>query len=154
MEWSHLIESFLCILGINILSALALASSTSLAFFCFESSGLYFFNNLNKTLAKIKTNLTAIFLKRSGELSDGSWHFQSCQEDSFLSLKGDVFRPLDESCEISGRLDVISESEVSWSFFEKGVNLLFDFLDGSLSFNSFTLKLSTHLTMIFKIGWL
>ena len=108
MEWSHLIENFLCILGIILLSALALASSTSLAFFCFESSGLYFLNNLNKTFANIKTNLTAIFLKGSRELSDSSGHFKSCQEDSFLSLEGDVLGPLDESGEISAWLNVIS----------------------------------------------
>jgi hypothetical protein len=57
-----------------------------------------------------------------------------------LSLEGDVFRPLDESGQVSSGLNVVAESEISWSFFEKGIDLLFNFLDGSFSFGSFTLR--------------
>ncbi len=38
----------------KLLSALSLASATSLYFFCFESSGEYFFKSLNKTLAILR----------------------------------------------------------------------------------------------------
>ena len=71
-----------------------------------------------------------------------------------MSLEGDIFGPLDESGQVSGRLDVVTESEVSWSLFEKGIDLLFDSLDGSFSFGSFTLKLRGILPWIFEIGWL
>ncbi len=57
-----------------------------------------------------------------------------------MSLEGDVFRPLDESGQVSSGLNVVAESEISWSFFEKGIDLLFNFLDGSFSFGSFTLR--------------
>ena len=63
MVWSHLIDWFLCILGIGLLSAFSLASSTSLALFCFESSGLYFLNNFNKTFAKLIKILPLFFSK-------------------------------------------------------------------------------------------
>jgi hypothetical protein len=57
-------------------------------------------------------------------------------------LESNVFGPLDESGQVSGRLDVVTQSEVSWSLFEKWIDLLFNFLDGSFSFDSFTLKIS------------
>lgn len=153
MEWSHLIDSFLCILGIILLSALALASSTSLVFFYFESSGLYFLNSLNNTFANIKNILTAILLKGSRELSDSSWHFESSQEDSLLSLESNVFGPLHKPGQVSCRLDVISKSKVSWSLFEKRIGFFFNFLDSFFSFNPFTLKLE-HILPLFFIGWL
>ncbi len=79
-----------------------------------------------------------ISFQGSGELSDGGWYFQSCEENSFLSLEGDVFGPFDESGQVSGRLYVVTESEVSWSLFEERVCFFFDFLDGSFSLGSFT----------------
>lgn len=103
---------------------------------------MYFLNNLNKTLANINQYLTAVLFKGSGELSDSCWDFESCQEDSFLPLEGDVFGPFNESGEVSGRLDVVSESEVSWSLLEKRVGFLFNSLDSSFSFSSFTLHIS------------
>jgi hypothetical protein len=89
-------------------------------------------------LQKLKEDFTLIFLEGSGELSDGRWDFQSGKKDSFLSLEGDVFGPFDESGQISGWLDVVTESEVSWPLFEKRVCFLLDFLDGSFSLCSFT----------------
>jgi hypothetical protein len=53
MIWSNLIDRFLCILGNDLLSALSLAYEVNLAFFCFESSGVYFLKTLSKTFTKI-----------------------------------------------------------------------------------------------------
>ena len=89
-------------------------------------------------LQKLEEDFSLISFESSGELSDGGWDFQSGEEDSFLSLEGDVFGPFDESGQVSGRLDVVTESEVSWSLFEKRVCFLLDFLDSSFSLGSFT----------------
>ena len=89
-------------------------------------------------LQKLEEDFSLISFQGSGELSDGRWNFQSGEENSFLSLEGDVFGPFDESGQVSGRLDVVTESEVSWPLFEERVWFLFDFLDGSFSLGSFT----------------
>ena len=69
-----------------------------------------------------------------------------------MSLEGDVLGPLDESCEVSAGLDVITKSEVSRSLFEERVDFLFDFLDSSFSFDSFTLRL-WEMVPSALIGW-
>jgi hypothetical protein len=71
-------------------------------------------------------------------LSNGGGDFQSGEENSFLSLECDVFRPLDESGQVSAWLDVVTKSEVSWSLLKKRIGFLLDFLNSSLSFGSFT----------------
>ena len=55
-----------------------------------------------------------------------------------MSLESDIFGPFDESGQISGWLDVVTKSEVSWSLLEEWVSFLFDSLDGSFSLGSFT----------------
>ncbi len=89
-------------------------------------------------LQKLEEDFALIFLEGSGELSDGGWYFQSGKKDSFLSLESDVFGPFHESGQISGWLDVVTESEVSRPLFKKRVCFLLDFLDGSFSLCSFT----------------
>jgi hypothetical protein len=89
-------------------------------------------------LQKLEEDFGLVFFQGSGELSDGGWDFQSGEEDSFLSLEGDVFWPFDESGQVSGWLDVVTESEVSWSLFEKRVCFLISSLDSSFSLGSFT----------------
>ena len=84
-------------------------------------------------------------------MSNGGGDFQSGEENSFLSLECDVFRPLDESCQVSGWLNAVTESEILWSLLEKRIGLLLNFLDCSFSFNSFTLNISANLTMIFRL---
>ena len=93
-------------------------------------------------MQKFEKDFGLIFFQGSGELSNGGWDFESGEKDSFLSLEGDVFWPFDESGQVSGRLDVVTESEVSGSFFEKRVCFLFDSLDRSFSLCSFTHELN------------
>ena len=75
-----------------------------------------------------------------GELGDHGWDFYSGKENPFLPLEGDVFGPPDKSGEISCGLNMVADSEVSGSFFEEGVCLLFDLLDCSLAFSAFALN--------------
>jgi len=70
-------------------------------------------------------------------LSNGGWDFKSGKKDSFLSLESNVFWPFDKSSQISGWLNVVTKSEISWSFFKKRVGSLLDFLNSSFSFCSF-----------------
>ena len=93
-------------------------------------------------MQKLKEDFGLIFFQGSGELSYGCWDFQSCQENSFLSLESNVFGPFDESGQVSGRLNVVTESEVSWSLFEERVCfLLYLFSSSFFGFASFSLRL-------------
>ena len=75
-----------------------------------------------------------------GKLSNGWGNFYSGEKNSLLSLEGDVLGPPDKSGEVSFGLNIVADSEISGSFFEEGISLLFDFLDSSFGFCSFTLS--------------
>ena len=70
-----------------------------------------------------------VFVETSLELSDDWRNFNSGEKDSFLSLEGNISWPFDESGEISSWLDIVTDSEISGFFFEKGISLLFYFFD-------------------------
>jgi len=79
-----------------------------------------------------------VSIQSLGELMDRRGDLESLHNDSLLSLESDIFGQSHESGKISLWLDVSSNSEISWGFFEKGVSLSFDFL----SFGSFSLGFS------------
>lgn len=59
------------------------------------------------------------------ELVDHWWNLKSLLENGTLSLKSDVFGPLDETSQVSLGLHILANTEVLWSFLEKRVlNLL------------------------------
>jgi len=45
------------------------------------------------------------------------------EKDSLLSLEEDIFWPSDESGQVSGGLEITTNSEVSGSLFEEGIAL-------------------------------
>jgi len=61
-----------------------------------------------------------VLIDSGAELVDGGGHLQPLHQDPLLSLDSDVLRPLDHTGEVSLRLDVTSESEVSGSLLEEG----------------------------------
>lgn len=83
------------------------------------------------------------------ELSDQWWNFDSGEQNSFLSLKGDVFRPSDKPGKISLRLDIITDSVIAWSALEERIGFLLYLFDCSFSFGAFSLRLSKRFTMRF-----
>ena len=89
-------------------------------------------------LQKFEQDFSLVSFQGSWKLSNGGWDFKSGKENSFLSLESDVFWPLDKSSEISSWLNIVTKSEISWSFFEERIGSLLDFLNSSLSFSSFT----------------
>ena len=91
---------------------------------------------------------TLVLLKGSGELGNDSRYFNSTEKDSFLSLELDILGPLDESGQVSFGLNIVAHSEVSGSLFEERVCLLLNLLHTSLSFDSFTLQLSSFVPLV------
>jgi len=55
------------------------------------------------------------------ELGNGWRHLEALHEDALLALNTDVFRPFDEACKVSLRLDVSSDSKVAWVLLEQGI---------------------------------
>ena len=64
-----------------------------------------------------------VLVKGLGENVQRRRHLESHHEDSLLSLDSDVLGPLDEPGEVSGRLDVTTNSEVSGGLLEEGVGI-------------------------------
>jgi hypothetical protein len=64
---------------------------------------------------------TSILVSSEIELVDGSWDFQSLQENALLALQTNVFWPLDKASQITLRLNVISNSKISWSRSKKWI---------------------------------
>ena len=83
-------------------------------------------------LEESEEDVSLIFIEASLELGNNWRDFDSGEQDSLLSLEGNVLRPSDESSEISLGLDVISNSKVSGFGLEKGVSFLVSLLDSSL----------------------
>ncbi len=81
-----------------------------------------------------------IFIKCFLELSDKWGNFYSGEENSFLSLECNVFRPSDKSSKISLGLNIISDSEVARSALEERVWFLLNLLHCSFSLGSFHLS--------------
>jgi len=65
-----------------------------------------------------------------GELVECGRNLESLEEDSLLSLEKDVFGPTNKSGEVSGGLDITSDSEASGLFLEEGVSLCLGGLGG------------------------
>jgi len=76
---------------------------------------------------------TLVLVEGSGELGDCGWHFDSSQQDPFLSLEGDILGPSDEAGEVPLGLYVIADAEVPGSFFEEWVGLLLNLLRALLA---------------------
>ena len=127
------------LVGPQLPSALVFAASTSLVFFSCLVSGEYLAKSLNKDSAEIMDEVgTLVFSDSVGELGDGGWHFESSEENSLLPLEQNVLWPSEKPCHVSLWLDVVPDSEVLWSGFEKRVSLGV-FLGGS--FGGFFLDL-------------
>jgi len=62
------------------------------------------------------------------ELVDHWWNLESLLENGTLSLKSNVFGPLDEASQVSLGLHILADAEVLWSLLEKRVLNLFGFL--------------------------
>jgi hypothetical protein len=70
---------------------------------------------------KCNQSHTSILISSNIELVNSSWDFQSLKKNALLSLKTDVFWPLNESSQISLRLNAISNSKISWLSSKKWV---------------------------------
>jgi len=82
---------------------------------CLLESSLFVFFGLWGVLAQEFKKLAGlVFVYRILELVDGRRHLQSLQQYPLLSLNSNVLGPFDKSSEVSQRLDVASDSEVSW----------------------------------------
>jgi len=46
------------------------------------------------------------------ELGNGRWNLETLMKDNFLSLKTNVFRPLDEASQVCSRTDVLTDTKV------------------------------------------
>jgi len=65
------------------------------------------------------------------ELVDCWWDLQSLHKDTLLSLEENVSWPSDETGQVTSVLDVVADTEVSWSRLEERVSLdVCDLLDG------------------------
>lgn len=62
-----------------------------------------------------------VFIEDVLELGDGGWDFETEVEDLLLALKTDVFRPFDHTRKVTLRLDVLADTEIAGTFFDKGV---------------------------------
>lgn len=81
-----------------------------------------------------------VFVEGFGELGNQWGNFDSGEENSFLSLEGDVLGPSDESGQISFGLNIVADSKIARPALEERIRFLLDFLHCSFSFGSFTLK--------------
>lgn len=66
------------------------------------------------------------------ELIDGRRNFNPLVQNRLLSLDTNVSRPFDKSCQITFRLDVLTDSEVTRSFLDQRIDFLFLLLNNSL----------------------
>lgn len=66
-------------------------------------------------------HISLILIKRFLELSNKWGDFYSGEENSFLSLECNIFRPSDKSSQVSFGLDIITDSEIARSALEEGV---------------------------------
>ena len=89
-----------------------------------------------------------IFINSLGELVDGGWNLETLEKNALLSLDTDVFWPLDEAGEVTGWLDVTTNSKVSRRLLEEGALLVSarrsTANDGFLSLCSFLYLISNH----------
>ena len=92
--------------------------SFSLSFFG-ESFSLLFFVLRFVFLEETGKTLKLVFRESVRELVNNSWYFKSLEEYSLLSLKKDIFWPLDISGQVSLWLDVSTNFMVSWSSLEE-----------------------------------
>ena len=81
-----------------------------------------------------------IFVESSGELSNCRRYFDSSEQNSFLSLEGDVFGPFDKAGKVGLGLDGVANSEVTGSLFEERVDLLLYFLCSLFALYAFSLS--------------
>ena len=85
-------------------------------------------------------HISLILIKSFGELSDQWGNFDSGEKYSFLPLECNILGPSYKSCQVSFRLNIIADSEISGSALEEWVGFLLDLFDSSFSFGSFALS--------------
>jgi len=73
-------------------------------------------------------------------LSNCRRYFDSSEQNSFLSLEGDVFGPFDKAGKVGLGLDGVANSEVTGSLFEERVDLLLYFLCSLFALYAFSLS--------------
>ena len=89
-------------------------------------SGEYFASILRSLEAEEinKTTPTLVLVNGMGELSNGWGNLEALHKDGLLSLNADILGPLDETGEVSHRLDVTTDSEVAGVLGEEGALLV------------------------------
>jgi len=55
------------------------------------------------------------------ELGDGRWDFETEVEDLLLALETDVFGPFDHARKVTLRLDILADTEIAGTLFDKRV---------------------------------
>lgn len=101
-------------------------------------------------LEKSEEDISLVLVEGSRELGNGGRDLDSGKKDAFLSLKGDVFGPLDEPGEVASGLDAVSDAEIARSLLEERVDLLLDLLSALFSLSSFSLY--QHICTILFVG--
>ena len=81
-----------------------------------------------------------ILIKTSLELSDDWGNLDSSEKNSLLSLESNIFRPSDESGQISFRLNAIADSVIAGFALEEWVSFLVSLFHISFLFVSFSLS--------------
>lgn len=82
-------------------------------------TGLLFLLGLGSVLIKQFEKLSSgILIQSMGELGNSRWDLQTTLEDNLLSLEADILRPLHESGEVGGGLDVLANTMVLGGGFE------------------------------------
>jgi len=64
---------------------------------------------------------SSVLVEGVAELSDRRWDLEALVEDDTLSLETNVLGPLDESGQVTSRLDVLANAEVLWLLLEERV---------------------------------
>jgi len=64
---------------------------------------------------------TSVFVQGAGELVDGGGNLQTLLEDRALTLETDIERPLNVTGQVTLRLDVVTDGEVTGALLEKRV---------------------------------
>ena len=66
---------------------------------------------------------TCLTVDRVIELVDWRWNLQSLLEHTLLPLHTDISGPFHKTAQVTGWLDILTNSEIPWPLFEQGVPL-------------------------------
>jgi len=113
------------VLGILLLSICG-GSSDSL-----ETSLLLLLGLWAVLVKQLEELCSSVLIESVGELSNGRRDFKTLVKNDLLALKADIFRPLDETRQVSLGLNVLADTEVLGSCLEKRVLLCFGGLASS-----------------------